>query len=65
MVPNGLALLGREFNGMKRNLAFAFFGACAPIGYLLGSVFSAIFAQLTWWRKSLSLCFWFSMLIGG
>ena len=51
MVPNALALLGREFpDGSKRNLVFSLFGACAPGGFQLGGVFTAIFAQFAWWR---------------
>ena len=52
MVPNALALLGREFDGFKRNLVFSLFGACAPLGYQIGAVFTGIFAQFLWWRKS-------------
>lgn len=47
--PNALALVGRTYDGDKRNMVFALFGASAPIGWTLGAVFSAIFAQLVWW----------------
>lgn len=50
LLPNALALLGRVYPpGKKKNLIFALFGATAPNGFLLGSVFSGIFAQLSWW----------------
>jgi MFS family permease len=58
VVPNGLAILGREFSGHQRSLVFSLFGACAPGGFQLGGIFTAIFAQYTWWRKlSLGNCF--------
>ena len=50
LLPNALAILGWTYPpGMRKNLVFSFFGACAPTGFLLGAVFSALFAQLTWW----------------
>ncbi|KAF2104012.1 MFS general substrate transporter [Rhizodiscina lignyota] len=48
-LPNGIAVLGATYPpGMRKNLAFSFFGACAPSGGILGSVFAGIFA-LAWW----------------
>ncbi|CAK4033381.1 MFS general substrate transporter [Lecanosticta acicola] len=50
LVPNGIALLGRTFPiGMKRAMAIAVFGGCGPVGFVIGTVFSSIFAQLLWW----------------
>lgn len=49
MVPNALAIAGRSFTGKKKNLVFAYFGACAPGGAVLGGLFAAIFAELAWW----------------
>jgi MFS family permease len=48
-LPNGLALLGALYGPSKRkNLAFAAFGACAPVGSVVGSLFAGLWA-LTWW----------------
>ncbi|KAF2460251.1 major facilitator superfamily [Lineolata rhizophorae] len=53
LVPNAIALMGRTFPvGVKRNTAFACFGAAGPTGATAGAVFSAIFAQLVWWPWS-------------
>lgn len=50
LVPNGIALLGRNFPiGMKRATALAIFGGCGSVGFVIGVVFSSIFAQLVWW----------------
>ncbi|EPY52314.1 membrane transporter [Schizosaccharomyces cryophilus OY26] len=50
LLPNGLAILGRVYPpGKRKQLAFCAFGATAPNGFLLGAVFSGIFAQLSWW----------------
>lgn len=48
-LPNALALLGILFEpGLGKNMAFAAFGACAPTGSIMGSLFAGIFA-LAWW----------------
>ncbi|KAJ5768717.1 drug resistance protein [Penicillium odoratum] len=50
LLPNGLALLGATYRpGKKKYMIFALFGAMAPNGAVLGSVFAAIFSQLAWW----------------
>ncbi len=55
LLPNGLAILGRTYpDGTRRNMFFSFFGAAAPTGFLIGAVFSGLFAQLVWW----SWAFW-------
>lgn len=47
LVPNAMALVGRTFPmGMKRNLVFSLFGACGPLGWVTGALFSSICAQL-------------------
>lgn len=49
ILPNGLALLGGLYGpGMRKNMAFAIFGACAPIGSMVGATFAAVF-NLAWW----------------
>lgn len=50
MHPNALALVGRTYGASPRkNMVFALFGAAAPTGWVVGAVFSSIFAQLAWW----------------
>ncbi|KAF2482551.1 hypothetical protein BDY17DRAFT_251335 [Neohortaea acidophila] len=50
LVPNALALVGRSYGASpKKNLIFALFGAAAPTGSVVGTVFGSIFAQLAWW----------------
>jgi MFS family permease len=50
LLPNSLAILANMFPpGMKKNIAFSLFAAAAPNGFLLGALFSSIFAQLVWW----------------
>jgi len=48
-VPNSVALLSHAFHGHRKTLAFALYGATAPLGFVLGAVFSSLFAQLVWW----------------
>lgn len=50
LLPNGIAILARTYPpGPKKNMVLSIFGACAPGGFILGAVFSGIFAQLVWW----------------
>ncbi|KAJ5676016.1 major facilitator superfamily-domain-containing protein [Penicillium macrosclerotiorum] len=50
LLPNSLAILAHLFPpGLRKNVAFSLFAAAAPNGYLLGCLFSSIFAQLVWW----------------
>ncbi|KAI0127395.1 major facilitator superfamily [Xylariales sp. AK1849] len=49
LLPNSLGLLGGMYApGRKKNMVFAVFGACAPIGCVLGSCIASLFA-LVWW----------------
>ena len=52
LVPNSFALLARAFPpfSVKKNIAFAFLGFCAPAGYIFGGVLGAAFAQNVTWR---------------
>ncbi|KAI1781285.1 major facilitator superfamily-domain-containing protein [Hypoxylon cercidicola] len=48
-MPNGLAIFGAAYpDGMRKTMAFALFGACAPSGSIVGATFSALF-DLVWW----------------
>ncbi|KAL9127141.1 MAG: hypothetical protein Q9217_003931 [Psora testacea] len=50
LTPNALAIVGRTYgNGMKKNLIFAMFGACAPGGYVIAAAFSSLLALKTIW----------------
>ena len=49
VLPNGLAILGSTYPpGRRKAMVFAIFGATAPGGSILGTVFSSLFA-LVWW----------------
>lgn len=49
-MPNAVALIGHYFpHGQRKTNYFAAFGAVAPLGFVLGAIFSGIFAQLVWW----------------
>ncbi|MCJ1471795.1 Low affinity NH4+ transporter [Lambiella insularis] len=53
LAPNALAHVGRTYpEGMKRNLIFSLYGACAPGGYVLGAAFSSLLAQRVTWAWS-------------
>jgi MFS family permease len=51
IVPNAVALIGNTFPpGKLRNISMGAFGAMAPVGAAGGTVFSAIFVQVTPWK---------------
>ncbi|RAH45251.1 uncharacterized protein BO95DRAFT_497066 [Aspergillus brunneoviolaceus CBS 621.78] len=52
LVPNSFALLARAFPplSVKKNIAFAFLGFCAPSGYIFGGLVGAAFAEKVTWR---------------
>ncbi|KAF2107589.1 major facilitator superfamily-domain-containing protein [Lophiotrema nucula] len=49
LLPNALGLLGATYGpGMRKNMIFSLFGACAPGGAILGGVFAGVW-NLIWW----------------
>jgi MFS family permease len=53
LLPCSLALLGRSYApGRRKEMVFALYGATAPNGFILGAVFSSIFAEWAWWPWS-------------
>ncbi|KAK3944373.1 MFS general substrate transporter [Diplogelasinospora grovesii] len=55
VIPNAIALIGRTFPvGLKRNIAFACFGAAGPTGAAVGAVLAALVSQTISWHW----CFW-------
>ena len=50
LLPNAIAILGRTYPpGRRKDMIFSVFGATAPGGFVLGALFSSLFAQLSWW----------------
>lgn len=50
VIPNALGLVGTYYpQGFRKNMIMCCFGAVAPGGFVIGSIFSAIFAQFTFW----------------
>jgi MFS family permease len=49
VLPNGLAILGATYKpGRRKAMVFSLFGACAPNGSIVGSVFAGLFALTSW-----------------
>lgn len=49
-VPSAVAIIGRTYPpGRRKSMIFSLFGATAPSGFVVGAVFSSIFAELVWW----------------
>ena len=50
LLPNAIAILGQAYPpGPRKAMVFSIFGSTAPGGFVLGAVFSGIFAELAWW----------------
>ncbi|KAK3334404.1 MFS general substrate transporter [Neurospora tetraspora] len=56
VIPNAIAIIGRTFPiGLKRNIAFAYFGASGPTGAAVGAILASLVAENLSWHW----CFWF------
>ncbi|KAH7629334.1 major facilitator superfamily-domain-containing protein [Sordaria sp. MPI-SDFR-AT-0083] len=56
VIPNAIAIIGRTFPiGLKRNIAFACFGAAGPTGAAVGAILASLVAEKLSWHW----CFWF------
>ena len=67
LAPNALALVGRTYPpGMRKNMIFSLYGACAPGGYVIGAAFSSLLAMRATWAWAFWImgivCFLFSAL---
>ena len=62
-LPNALAILGSVYPpGPRKAMVFALFGATAPGGAVIGSLFAGLFSELAWWPWT----FWsFSIALAG
>ncbi|KIX06429.1 uncharacterized protein Z518_04405 [Rhinocladiella mackenziei CBS 650.93] len=50
LLPNGIAVLSRTYPpGPRKDMVLSIFGATAPGGSVIGSVFSGIFTEFVWW----------------
>ncbi|QBM90934.1 MFS transporter, DHA2 family, multidrug resistance protein [Metschnikowia aff. pulcherrima] len=50
ILPCGMGILGTVYPpGKRKNLAFAFVGASAPVGATIGVLMAAVVSQLVWW----------------
>lgn len=50
ILPCGMGILGTVYpSGRRKNLAFAFVGASAPVGATIGCLMAAVVSQLWWW----------------
>lgn len=53
MIPNAAALIATVMNpGRQLNFWMALWGSMVPTGFVLGTVFGGIYAQLAWWPWS-------------
>ena len=62
-VPPAVGALGSIYKkpSTRKNYAFACFSAGNPLGYVFGTVFSGVFAQLFGWRAS----YWYLAIVYG
>lgn len=67
LLPNAIAIMGRAYEpGLRKDMVFSIFGSTAPGGYVVGSVFSSLLAELAWWPWAYwvmgMVCFGFAVL---
>lgn len=62
-LPNALAILGAAYPpGHRKAMVFAFFGAVAPIGAVIGGLFASVL-NLAWWPWALwAMAIWLAIL---
>jgi MFS family permease len=49
LMPNAIAILGSTYApGRRKSMVFSIFGACAPVGSVVGSTFAGLFALVSW-----------------
>ncbi|KAG5981220.1 hypothetical protein E4U55_003179 [Claviceps digitariae] len=62
-LPNALAILGAAYPpGHRKAMVFAFFGAVAPVGAVVGAIFASLLS-LAWWPWALwALSIWLAIL---
>lgn len=66
MMPNSQALIGNFYpNIFRKNVCFALFGAVAPNGFIVGALFSSMFAHVAWWPWTFWVCGIVSIVIAG
>lgn len=57
MMPNSQALISSFYPpSFKREICLSLFGAVAPAGFVVGALFSGVFAQLVWWPWTFWVC---------
>ncbi|CAI5757368.1 unnamed protein product [Candida verbasci] len=60
IMPNTQAIIGSYYpDSFKKDICLALFGAVAPTGFIIGALFSSMFAMLTWWPWT----FWTSGIV--
>ncbi|OJD36920.1 yor378w-like protein [Diplodia corticola] len=50
LLPSSLAILGSTYPpGRRKEMVFSVYAATAPNGFIVGALFSSLFAQYAWW----------------
>lgn len=66
-LPNGLAIFGYTYPpGHRKAMVFAFFGAVAPMGAVIGGVFAALLSRISWsWSQYINAIWLLVLCIAG
>lgn len=65
ILPCGMGVLGTVYpNGKRKNFAFAFVGASAPVGATIGTIMAAVVAQLWHWYWAFILMSFACVILG-